>query len=48
MNQMFLGAAMFNGNVSGWNPSSGVTNMSQHVQRDATSFDGNLSGWNTS
>ena len=46
MDNMFLGASSFNGNLSGWNVSS-VIDMSSMFD-GASSFNGNLSGWDVS
>jgi len=45
MNNLFYGAAAFNGNISGWNTSA-VTNMSRMFE-GASSFNQSIGSWNT-
>ena len=46
MNEMFLGASSFNGDLSKWDVSNVTTMVSMF--REATSFDGKISNWNVS
>uniref|UniRef100_UPI00131F119F BspA family leucine-rich repeat surface protein n=1 Tax=Flagellimonas amoyensis TaxID=2169401 RepID=UPI00131F119F len=46
MSGMFIGAAAFNGDISGWDTSN-VTDMS-YMFAGATAFNGDIGGWDTS